>query len=94
MGRYVDAPRPTSFRFNADDQRDVVKLLQAIAPVIERFQRDEHLPAGVIAIALANMARDFLQVYPATFREKVIKEINTQIFEAAPSDGPRLIRLH
>jgi len=95
MERRFDAPKPTTFNFNADDQRRMVRLCQDVAAFIVTRQGTEPLEAGVIALGLANMARDFLSLYPDAFRDKLIKEINRQIFSQAPSpDGPRLITLH
>lgn len=95
MERRFDAPRPTSFSFNADDQQRMVRFCQEVVSHIVMMQGRDALPIGVMAIGLANIANDLLASYPPKFRDKLVSEINKQIFAVAPAhDGPRLIRLH
>jgi hypothetical protein len=96
MERRFDAPRPTSFAFNHNDQRKMARVQQEIVDLLIRMQREDgRIETGILALACANVCRDLLDQYPANFREKIIKEINRQIFAVAPTpDGPRLISIH
>lgn len=104
--RRFDHPTEKGIAFNEQDVNDMRRFMQAMKEPMERFQRLSAvpLPAGVLIFGLANLCADLLKTYPENFRKKLIRDINTRIFDAearkepgviwTPESAPSRIRLH
>ena len=73
----------------------MVEFCQHMRPHLERVSQGERYEAGLMAMGLANLARDLLDLYPVAFRRKILRVITDSIFDdKATNEAPKLISLH